>query len=831
MNVPPPYPEIIAGNDPRFLRHAVGAKALGLHFLVEKGFRVPPFFVIPSDAALAIGSQPDLLPGIISLWQQSFAIMPDSLWAVRSSAEVEDGLTRSFAGQFHTEINVAPAGLPSAIAQVLAGFQAVAAADYHTGEAFGYGVILQEMLRPDYSGVIFSHNPLDPLQPEVHINLLPGLGEPLVSGKETAFSVVVRGPKVEYLNPEEDFQGEIFQEKIQPVHRSGRDIATSTTSFYTELAKGARRLAAHKGFPIDAEFAIADGHVYWLQVRPMTSRAPEKVVAIWDNANISENYPGLTLPLSVSFVQRTYYRAYRAMALFLGMSKRQVAANDSLLSQMSGAIDGAMYYHVTAWQQLLYQLPFGKRTSKLITHLWNTTEALFDAPATRSGPLAYLRLLFNLIQSFLNFGKLRQEYLALYDQAMAAHQATDYAALNHEGLVTLFDDLEKKLSDNWVAPMLNGFFTMIFFSLLRKMVNGSRLAAAYPNFTNDILFAQGDVVSVQIVRDYQALLRQMQKTPAIREMMLQTPLEVLPENLAGAFPEFKQQIDLYLERFGERVEAGELKLEIKNYHDEPLRFYEMLKAGSAHSLPEVQHDTRGFDWQKVLRAVYPWQWAWRALLSWVIRATVPRFRDRENFRFMRTKTFGIARALFRAMDADLLRRGFIDGVGDSLYLHLSEINDPAQAETYRGLIAERKAQYADYATVSHASRYHQTSIGFEAVEIAPPESDTAKKGIGCSSGIVTARVAIITDGNPDRDLSGCLLVARAFEPGWVNLFSQAAGVISERGNLLSHTAILCREMGIPAIVGAKGLLTYLHEGDTVWMNGATGEYHLVSDEK
>ena len=111
------------------------------------------------------------------------------------------------------------------------------------------------------------------------------------------------------------------------------------------------------------------------------------------------------------------------------------------------------------------------------------------------------------------------------------------------------------------------------------------------------------------------------------------------------------------------------------------------------------------------------------------------------------------------------------------------------------------------------------------------DAKSTVKGIGCCSGTLTAPVVLI-DGMPrvEATLTGKILVAHYFEPGWINLFAQAAGIVSEKGNLLSHTAILCREMGIPAIVGAKGIVGLLRDGDQIRINGTTGEINLLSHD-
>ena len=71
------------------------------------------------------------------------------------------------------------------------------------------------------------------------------------------------------------------------------------------------------------------------------------------------------------------------------------------------------------------------------------------------------------------------------------------------------------------------------------------------------------------------------------------------------------------------------------------------------------------------------------------------------------------------------------------------------------------------------------------------------------------------------------MVARFTDPGWITLFANAAGILIERGSLLSHSAIVARELNIPAIVGLTGVTRWLKTGDIVNMDGGTG---VVSKE-
>jgi pyruvate,water dikinase len=105
---------------------------------------------------------------------------------------------------------------------------------------------------------------------------------------------------------------------------------------------------------------------------------------------------------------------------------------------------------------------------------------------------------------------------------------------------------------------------------------------------------------------------------------------------------------------------------------------------------------------------------------------------------------------------------------------------------------------------------------------APAAPEGALRGTGCCPGIVRAPVRIVRDPRRAGPLSGRILVAAHTDPGWTLLFPAAAGVLVQRGSILSHAALVAREMGVPCVVGIPGLLDALADGDLVEMDGATG---------
>jgi pyruvate,water dikinase len=81
---------------------------------------------------------------------------------------------------------------------------------------------------------------------------------------------------------------------------------------------------------------------------------------------------------------------------------------------------------------------------------------------------------------------------------------------------------------------------------------------------------------------------------------------------------------------------------------------------------------------------------------------------------------------------------------------------------------------------------------------------------------------VIRDPRRESLTPGEILVARHTDPGWIAVFSNASAIVVERGSLLSHSAIVARELGIPCVVGLKGATDWIATGDRLIVDGATG---------
>ncbi len=104
----------------------------------------------------------------------------------------------------------------------------------------------------------------------------------------------------------------------------------------------------------------------------------------------------------------------------------------------------------------------------------------------------------------------------------------------------------------------------------------------------------------------------------------------------------------------------------------------------------------------------------------------------------------------------------------------------------------------------------------------------ALKGTPCSHGVVECEVLLVDNPQDVEDTDGKILVTKTTDPGWVFLMVAAKGVIAEKGSLLSHTAIISRELNVPVIVGVEKVTSILKSGDTVRMDANKGTIKVIS---
>ena len=203
----------------------------------------------------------------------------------------------------------------------------------------------------------------------------------------------------------------------------------------------------------------------------------------------------------------------------------------------------------------------------------------------------------------------------------------------------------------------------------------------------------------------------------------------------------------------------------------------------------------------------------------------------------------MVREIFLELGKNFEAEKIIDNRRDIFYLTKEEIFNYVKGTSVdtdlKTIIINRKKEFNSFENNSPPDRFSTYGIVYKGNDFSPKitqenpkdgEKIKELKGIGACAGVVKARVKIVHNIEESAGLEGCILVAERTDPGWVPLFPISKGILVERGSILSHSAIVAREMGIPAIVGINNLLSSLKDGDEVEMNGATGIIKIINNE-
>ncbi|MEG4805176.1 PEP/pyruvate-binding domain-containing protein [Microcoleus sp. ARI1-B5] len=114
--------------------------------------------------------------------------------------------------------------------------------------------------------------------------------------------------------------------------------------------------------------------------------------------------------------------------------------------------------------------------------------------------------------------------------------------------------------------------------------------------------------------------------------------------------------------------------------------------------------------------------------------------------------------------------------------------------------------------------------------IAKTRTPAILKGLAAASGKAEAIAQVMTNSHPENAqfLAGSILVARTIDPNWLPWLKVAAGIVAEQGGMTGHGAILARELGIPAVVGVAGATRTIASGDSVLVDGDSGEVFALA---
>ena len=772
-------------NTDNFTEFSIGAKAERLFKMKQHGFNVPELFCMTNETQEA--EVRDYI---------SHNFHTEALFSVRSSASAEDSSSFSFAGQLETFLFVPADKVWEKIEQCRASADTESVAEYLRINALSRGelrinVIVQAMVDADCSGVIFTANPQGILS-ETVITVGAGTGDNVVEDKVAVSTYYCdRSDKSFYAELNENAPA-LGREKI------------------VGLLVTAEKIRELFGCECDIEYAVKDGVTYILQARPITTLHADGHI-ILDSSNISESYPGISLPMTISFVKDVYHLVFSSCIRRITRNDGTAERLDGVLSNMTDAANGRIYYRISSWYDVITMLPF---SSKIIP-IWQEMLGVSDKSVTRSAEapsrMTKLRVLMSFVQLISanerNMKMLNRKFDEIYPQFSARISQTDSPA----ELFAIYVELKNTLADCWDLTLVNDMYAFIFTGLLKHS-----LKCENPEDTaNQLICGSDSIESMKPVMMLNDICEALREEGSYDEFCSISSNEEF-ERFVSRPSRSAELIKRYISEYGDRC-ACELKLEAETYRTDPLLLVETISTFSA-APPRAEKSRPRLHGLSKLYA----KKAYNGILL------------RERSRMSRGKIFGLIREIVLKCGADLSRRSLVEQQRDVFFLRFDELEKAANGSIsgLRELIASRRRQWASFETIPPHTRIVFDSRVFDKhpanfVSETLCGDDPLIYGTPCSSGIVEGEITHISSLSADTDASGKIILADVTDPGWVFVISQSLGIISKRGSLLSHTAIISRELKKPAVVGVGNACEHFTDGDIVRLNGIDGTVQLI----
>lgn len=779
-----------------------GSKACRLFELKEFGFLVPDFVV--TDGA-------DTDEEILAYLKERFG--EGGFFSVRSSASVEDSGANSFAGQFRTFLHVPFEEVPEAVRKVLAVEEDENVVHYCKEQGISASdikmhVIVQKMIPAVKSGVLFTANPMGLLN-ETVIVLGEGCGNNVVEDKvDTTTYYFHEADDVYYYDKQKDAPVLSEDELHELVHIG----AQAKEKF---------------GFYCDMEYAIADGKIYVLQVRPITTLPIEEETIVLDNSNIVESYPGITLPLTQSFVRQVYYKVFRRLLLRLTRDKRTVEGMDDILQHMVDVANGRVYYRISNWYDVILLLPFHKK----IIPVWQEMLGVRQKTVTchnegNVSGIARVRTFFSFVGLLCTTPRKMKDLERYFEEVLEYFGEMDVENASNRELLAYYRDLENRVTDRWDITLANDMYSFLFTALVKARLKAKAdTKENVDELANRYISQIADIESMKPIRELAKLSKRACEEGRLEELRQLSCNDEVLVYFTKEGNSFGKALSEYVKCYGDR-NVEELKLESKTFRTDPVLLVQKV----------LQYAENEF----VLSEPKQLEMPAKGLTGWLAKRAAVGIQNRESSRMNRGRLYGIMRGLMLRVGENLKRVGMLEQREDVFYIFLEELDEAVGQNRYdhfKELVCKRKVEYAYYQDLPAYSRLLFAGKVWSK-PLATAVSDQQLSGVGCyngvpcSGGVAEGEVLVVKEPSvlANSDVRGKILVTKMTDPGWVFFIAAASGVVAEKGSLLSHTAIISRELGKPAVVGIPKITGYLKDGQRIRVNGDTGEVTVLENE-
>ncbi|NLT38525.1 MAG: hypothetical protein GXX95_10275 [Methanomassiliicoccus sp.] len=745
-------------------RQVAGTKARGLADLNRLGFNVPATWALTYRAHEVYKADRE---AALRRLREELKDLDSGYWAVRSSADVEDRQESSYAGLFTSTLGVRGLDdLVRAIEATWASAESPRVSIYSQRGGDGglnvkMGVLVQQMVDSVLSGVSFSRDPVTGRKKAV-IEAVKGSGEPLV------------------------------QQGQDPLNLYGGEVPADLID---EIRKGTGRIADRLKMDVDIEWAYDGERLWWLQVRPVTTRSS---VNIYSNRMSKEMLPGAIHPLvwsvNIPLLNGAWIKIFRQLS----------GRKDLEPFTLSRMFYYRVYFNMGEIGKIWESLGLPPDSLERLT-----LEGMGNGMKMRMTPQALARL---PSIAWFAIGKLgwpgkTERFISSHERTCHTMMADDLTTMSDETLLDRYEVLMRINQEAAYRNIITMVLSAMFTGLLKRSMErgGVSLEEVEWNKLQQEQMSYYPNSSLRSLRD-----KYMEMPPSLREVFE----EKGAAGLAGmeGSERFLQEWDLFMVRFGHISESGN-DFTRPSWREQPLDIMLMDHNTTNGRRRLERRKLSDIDASPMSRLFIS------GMASRASRYSLLKERMSSSYAL----GYGMFRPLFLELGTRIRDRGSIDSREDVFFLYLDELRSALRegGKDLHSIVAFRKEEMERSANIA----LPEVIYGEEA---PPPISPEARvlKGLATSKGYYRGRIKVVRDASDFGSVSdGDVVVIPFSDVSWSSIIAKASAVVSESGGVLSHCSILAREYGIPSVVSVPHAMS-LQNGATVIVDGFKGLVYL-----
>ncbi len=817
-------------------KEKVGNKAKSLMEMKQAGFNVPDGFVLNSDTYKEEIKYNNLdkkihkllseltnknIKGISNKITKLFdkfkftketkqtilkLVNSNKLYAVRSSGTKEDLDSFSFAGQYKTFLNTKKEDILDNIVECYKSMFSEIVLSYIVNNDIdrsdlSISVIVEEMIASEYSGICFTIDPISGNDKTMLIEVAEGLGENIVSG----------------LNKPEQYYFDWFNNE----YKENKSNKLLSKDMVKKISKVFFDIMLYYGYPCDIEFAIYKNELYILQARKITKIKYLDYKYIWSTADFKDG--GVSASVCTPYMWSLYEYIWEyVLKKFIIDSK--ILKEKEIPKKLGDMFYGRPYWNLSAVK---------KAMSKVVGYKEREFDSEYGITPTYEGDGNTTGITIKSIIDIIR--------MALAQKKIVKEREDNKESLK-ETLLKKYNDYKEMYDTKNIKDIKKSFYELthddylfsestyfwqIFINTIHQSLNKDSLLKYISEADYLTLIGNIDDISHLLpfyeMWDVSRLIRKDKEIYKYwnNNNVLNIINDYKKSKKVNCFKEVKDIIDKYGYHSDKELDVTypcyyeDISPIIINIKDlallddsySPLEDRQRGKEKYIDKLNSISKKISSKKYKKLEKKITKI----REMLWW-----------REEFRDLSTRFYYLIRIYTIELSNALVKEKVLDSKDDIWFLKVGNVWDyldnKLTKKDLNSIILNNKKYYNAYR--NYMSENEIGSIFSEDIV----KLKTTMKGLGANNGIVTGTARVIESFDEiDRLQEGDILVTKFTDTGWTPKFAILSGIVTEFGGILCHAAIVSREYGIPAIVSCTGIMDKIKDGETITINGTTGE--------